>query len=127
MFTGGVQKRMVRNGQLGLDTRGRVHIFNVLNKEIIMVMSEFEVLLEKVAQRLAKNYRPHRATLNKLYACDVDSAFREYRLKARTMELRAEAQQRQAEIAETFARILSNPAQYETVGEPTTHNIKFLG
>ena len=88
-------------------------------------MSEFEVLIEKVAQRLAKNYRPHRATLNKLYACDVDSAFREYRLKARTMELRAEIAERNKEIAETFARILSNPAQYETVGEPTTHNIKF--
>ncbi len=116
---------MVRNGQLGLDTRDGVRIFNVLNKEIIKVMSEFEVLLEKVAQRLAKNYRPHRATLNKLYACDVDSAFREYRLKARVMELRAEIAERNKEIAETFARIMSNPAQFETVGEPTTHNIKF--
>jgi hypothetical protein len=54
-------------------------------------MSEFEVLIEKVAQRLAKNYRPHRATLNKLYAYPIDPAFREYRLKARVMELRAEA------------------------------------
>ena len=88
-------------------------------------MSEFEVLLEKVAQRLAKNYRPHRATLNKLYACDVDSAFREYRLKARVMELRAEIAERNKEIAEMYARILSNPRQYETVGEPTPHNIKF--
>jgi hypothetical protein len=88
-------------------------------------MSEFEVLIEKVAQRLAKNYRPHRATLNKLYAYPIDPAFREHRLKARTMELRAEIAERNKEIAETFARILSNPRQYETVGEPTTHNIKF--
>ena len=88
-------------------------------------MSEFEVLLEKVAQRLAKNYRPHRATLNKLYAYPIDPAFREYRLKARVMELRAEIAARDKEIEDAFARILSNPRQYETVGEPTTHNIKF--
>ena len=93
----------------------------------IKVMSEFEVLLDKVAKRLAKNYRPHRATLNKLYAYPIDPAFREYRLKARVMELRAEAAERQAEIEAMFARIMSNPAQYETVGEPMPHNIKFLG
>jgi len=118
---------MVRNGQLGLATRDGVRIFNVLNKEIIKVMSEFEVLIDKVAKRLAKNYRPHRATLNKLYAYPIDPAFREYRLKARVMELRAEAAERQAEIEAMFARIMSNPAQYETVGEPMPHNIKFLG
>jgi len=41
--------------------------------------------------------------------------------------LRAEIAERNKEIAETFARIMSKPAQFETVGEPTTHNIKFLG
>ena len=117
---------MVRNGQLGLATRDGVRIFNVLNKEIIMVMSEFEVLLEKVAQRLAKNYRPHRATLNKLYACDVDSAFREYRLKARVMELRAERIARQAELDQMFSDIMRGKGRkWETIGEPTPHNIKF--
>jgi hypothetical protein len=90
-----------------------------------MVMSEFEVLIEKVAKRLAKNYRPHRATLNKLYAYPIDPAFREYRLRARVMELRAEIAERNKEIAEIYARILSKPAQFETVGEPTPHNIKF--
>ena len=89
-------------------------------------MSEFEVLLEKVAQRLAKNYRPHRATLNKLYACDVDSAFREYRLKARTMELRAERIARQAELDQMFSDIMRGKGRkWETVGEPEPHNIKF--
>ena len=90
-------------------------------------MSEFEVLIEKVAQRLAKNYRPHRATLNKLYAYPIDPAFREYRLRARVMELRAEIAERNKEIAEIYARILSNPAQFERVGEPEPHNIKFVG
>ena len=91
-----------------------------------MVMkNEFEVLVEKVAKRLAKNYKPHRATLNKLYAYPIDPAFREYRLKARVMELRAEIAERNKEIAEAFARIMSNPAQFETVGEPMPHNIKF--
>ena len=90
-------------------------------------MNEFGVLLEKVAQRLAKNYKPHRVTLNKLYAYPIDPAFREYRLKARVMELRAEAAERNKEIAEMFNRIMSNPAQFETVGEPIPHNIKFLG
>ena len=91
-------------------------------------MSEFEVLLEKVAQRLAKNYKPHRATLNKLYACDIDPAFREYRLKARVMELRAEIEERNNEIAKMFSDIMSGKGrQWETIGEPTTHNIKFIG
>jgi hypothetical protein len=43
------------------------------------------------------------------------------------MELRAEIAARDKEIADAFARILSNPSQYETVGEPEPHNIKFLG
>ncbi len=91
-------------------------------------MSEFETLIEKVAQRLAKNYRPHRATLNKLYACDIDPAFREHRLRARTMELRAEEAERQAEIAKMFSDIMSGKGRkWETVGEPVEHNIKFLG
>ena len=70
-------------------------------------MSEFEILIDKVAKRLAKNYRPHRATLNKLYAYPIDPAFREHRLKARTMELRAEAQQRQAELEKMFSDLES--------------------
>ena len=91
-------------------------------------MSEFEVLIEKVAKRLAKNYRPHHATLNKLYAYPIDPAFREYRLKARVMELRAEAAERQAEIAKMFSDIMSGKGRkWETVGEPEPHNIKFLG
>jgi len=91
-------------------------------------MSQFEVLLEKVAQRLAKNYKPHRTTLNKLYAYPIDPAFREYRLKARVMELRAEAAERQAEIAKMFSDIMSGKGRkWETVGEPVEHNIKFLG
>jgi hypothetical protein len=44
---------MIRNGQQGLATRDPFRIFNVLNKD--NDMSEFEVLIEKVAQRLAKN------------------------------------------------------------------------
>ena len=118
---------MVRNGQLGLATRDGVRIFNVLNKEIIKVMSEFEVLLDKVALRLAKGMKPHRVTLNKFYNYPIDSAFRHYRLTARVMEFKAEIAERNKEIAETFARIMSNPAQFETVGEPEPHNIKFLG
>ena len=43
------------------------------------------------------------------------------------MEFKAEIAERNKEIAETFARIMSNPAQFETVGEPEPHNIKFLG
>ena len=39
-------------------------------------MSEFEVLLDKVALRLAKGMKPHRVTLNKFYNYPIDSAFR---------------------------------------------------
>ena len=87
--------------------------------------SEFEVLIEKVAQRLAKNYRPHKATLKQLYAYPIDPAFREYRLKARVMELRAEAAAKRAELEQMFADAMSGKRKWETVGEPTTHNIKF--
>jgi hypothetical protein len=118
---------MVRNGQPNLDTRDIVRIFNVLNKEIIKVMSEFEVLLDKVALRLAKGMKPHRVTLNKFYNYPIDSAFRYHRLTARVMEFKAEIAACDKEIADAFARIMSNPAQFETVGEPTPHNIKFLG
>ena len=93
----------------------------------IKVMSEFEVLLDKVALRLAKGMKPHRVTLNKFYNYPIDSAFRHYRLTARVMEFKAEIAARDKEIADAFARIMSNPAQFETVGEPTPHNIKFLG
>ena len=89
-------------------------------------MSEFEVLIEKVAQRLAKNYRPHRATLNKLYDYPIDPAFREYRLKARVMELRAEIAKRDAELQAMFARAMSGTRNWETIGEQTPHNIKFI-
>ena len=89
-------------------------------------MSEFEVLIEKVSQRLAKNYKPHRATLNKLYAYPIDPAFRQHRLKARTMELRAEAAERRAELEKMFLNAFQGKSsQWEVVGEPTTHNIKF--
>ena len=89
-------------------------------------MSEFEVLLEKVAQRLAKNYRPHRATLNKLYAYPIDPAFREYRLKARVMELRQRLLSAMPSCREMFARAMSGTRNWETVGEPVEHDIKFL-
>ena len=87
---------------------------------------EFEVLIDKVAMRLAKGMKPHRITLNKLYAYPIDSAFREHRLTARYQEFKAEIVERNKEIADAFARIMSNPTQFETVGEPTTHNIKFI-
>ena len=91
-------------------------------------MSDFEVLLEKVAQRLAKNYKPHRATLNKLYDYPIDPAFREYRLKARVMELRAEIAKRDAELQEMFANAMSGKglSKWKVVGEPVDHDIKFL-
>jgi uncharacterized protein (DUF1684 family) len=66
-----------------------------------MVMnSEFEVLVDKVALRLAKGMKPHRATLNKLYAYPIDSAFREHRLTARYKEFKAEIAERNKEIAD---------------------------
>jgi hypothetical protein len=42
------------------------------------------------------------------------------------MELRAEAAERQAEIAQMFSDIMSGKGRkWETVGEPEPHNIKF--
>ncbi len=112
----------------GLATRGGVRIFNVLNKEIIKVMNkEFEMLVDKVAKRLAEGKKPHKATLNKMYGYPgVKAEYRLKRMDERYAYFRKQYLDRQDELAQMFANAMSGKRSYETVGEETTHNIKFV-
>ena len=88
---------------------------------------EFEVLVDKCAKRLAEGKKPHKATLNKMYGYPGTTA--EYRLKRldeRYKHFRNEYLTRQAELQAMFARAMSGKSNWETVGEPVTHDIKFV-
>ena len=88
---------------------------------------EFEVLVDKVAKRLAEHKKPHRATLNKMYNYPGTTAeYRIKRLDERYAYFRNEYLTRQAELQEMFAHAMSGTRVWETVGEPTTHNIEFI-
>ena len=88
---------------------------------------EFEMLVDKVAKRLAENKKPHRATLNKMYGYPGTTAeYRMKRLDERYAYFRNEYLTRQAELQAMFARAMSGTRVWETVGEPTTHNIEFV-
>ena len=89
-------------------------------------MNEFEVMVDKCAKRLAEGKKPHRATLNKMYSYPGTTAeYRMKRLDERYKYFRNEYLTRQAELQQMFADAISGKRSYETVGEPTTHNIKF--
>ena len=91
-------------------------------------MSEFEVLVDKVAKRLAENKKPHKVTLNKMYNYPGTTAeYRMGRLDERYKHFRSQYLERQSELQQMFNEAISGKRSYETVGEPTTHNIKFLG
>ena len=90
-------------------------------------MTEFQVLVDKVAKRLAENKKPHKATLNKMYNYPVSAEYRMAKLDERYRFFRDQYLAHQAELQEMFARAMSGNRNYETVGEPVTHNIKFVG
>jgi len=88
---------------------------------------EFEVLVDKCAKRLAEGKKPHKATLNKMYGYPGTTAeYRMKRLDERYKYFRQQYLDRQAELQEMFARAMSGTRVWETIGEPTTHNIKFV-
>ena len=89
--------------------------------------NEFEVLVDKCAKRLAEGKKPHKATLNKMYQYPGTTAeYRMKRLDERYAYFRQQYLDRQAELQAMFARAMSGTRVWETVGEPTTHNIKFI-
>ena len=88
---------------------------------------EFEVLVDKCAKRIAEGKKPHKATLNKMYGYPGTTAeYRMKRLDERYKYFRQQYLDRQAELQEMFARAMSGTRVWETIGEPTTHNIKFV-
>ena len=88
---------------------------------------EFEILVDKCAKRLAEGKKPHKATLNKMYQYPGTTAeYRMKRLDERYKFFRQQYLDRQAELQTMFARAMSGTRTWETVGEPTTHNIEFV-
>jgi hypothetical protein len=87
----------------------------------------FEILVDKVAKRLAEGKKPHKATLNKMYQYPGTTAeYRMKRLDERYEHFRKEYLERQAELAQMFADAMSGKRNWETVGEPVEHDIKFI-
>lgn len=87
----------------------------------------FEILVDKVAKRLAEGKKPHKATLNKMYGYPGTTAeYRMKRLDERYAYFRKQYLDRQAELEAMFARAMSGTRNWETVGEPVEHNIEFV-
>ncbi len=88
---------------------------------------EFEMLVDKVAKRLAEHKKPHRVTLNKMHTYPGTTAeYRMKRLDERYAYFRQQYLDRQAELQAMFARAMSGKSNWETVGEPVEHNIEFV-
>ena len=88
---------------------------------------EFEMLVDKVAKRLAENKKPYKATLNKMYGYPGTTAeYRMKRLDERYKYFREQYLKRQNELQTMFARAMSGKSNWETVGEPVDHDIKFI-
>ena len=89
-------------------------------------MTQFEMLVDKVAVRLAQRKKPHRATLNKMYNYPgITAETRMRMLDERYAYFREREVARQAELEKMFARAMKG-TMWETVGEQTPHNIKFV-
>lgn len=88
-------------------------------------MTQFEMLVDKVAIRLARGMKPHKATLNKMYNYPVSAEYRMAKLDERYKFFRERYLKEQAEMEARFARAMRG-TMWETVGEPVDHDIKFL-
>ena len=89
-------------------------------------MNEFDVMVDKCAKRLAEGKKPHKATLNKMYNYPGTTAeYRMAKLDERYKFFRERYLKEQAEMEARFARAMKG-TMWETVGEPVTHDIKFL-
>ena len=89
-------------------------------------MTQFEMLVDKVAVRLARGMKPHKATLNKMYSYPGTTAeYRMVKLDERYKFFRERYLKEQAEMEARFERAMKG-TMWETVGEQTPHNIKFV-
>ena len=88
-------------------------------------MAQFEMLVDKVAVRLARGMKPHKATLNKMYNYPVSAEYRMAKLDERYKFFRERYLKEQAEMEARFARAMKG-TMWETVGEPVEHDIEFV-
>ena len=78
------------------------------------------IVIEKIAERVAKGMKPTKAQMRKLHALPMEWNEREELVRKRIKEKRAE-------VAAERARVLSSlgKREWKTVGEQIPHNIKF--
>ena len=88
-------------------------------------MTQFELLVDKVAVRLTRGMKPHKATLNRMYNYPVSAEYRMAKLDERYKFFRERYLKEQAEMEARFARAMKG-TMWETVGEPVKHNIEFV-
>ena len=84
----------------------------------------FDILLDKVAWKLAGGMKPHKATLNKFYAYPMSSEVRQERLLEKVREFKVRLKEIEEENQKLFVRAMKG-TMWETVCEPTTNNLKF--
>ena len=84
----------------------------------------FDILLDKVAMTIAKGKKVHTKTLHKFFTYPIDSEVRHERLVKRVEEFKLRLKEIEEENQKLFERAMRG-TMWETVGEPTTHNLKF--
>lgn len=77
-------------------------------------------IIEKIAVRVAKGMKPTKVQMKKLHSLPMEWNKREELVREAIAEKRAEVAEKRAEILKNLGK-----REWKTVGEPTTHNIKF--
>ena len=85
----------------------------------------FDILLDKVAWKIANNQKVHTKTLHKFFTYPIDSEVRHQRLLKKVEEFKIRLKEIEEENQKLFARAMKG-TMWETVGEPEPHHIKFV-
>ena len=80
-------------------------------------------VIEKIAERVAKGMKPTKAQMKKLHALPMDWNEREALVRKRIKEKKEEVELKRKQMLEDLAKGMNR--QWETIGEPTPHNLKF--
>ena len=98
-------------------------LFGYLRKKLYVstvIVKEMNEIIEKIAVRVAKGMKPTKVQMKKLHSLPMEWNKREELVREAIAEKRAEVAAKKAEILKNLGK-----REWKTVGEPTTHNIKF--
>jgi hypothetical protein len=98
-------------------------LFGYLRKKLYVstvIVKEMNEIIEKIAVRVAKGMKPTKVQMKKLHSLPMEWNKREELVREAIAEKRAEVAEKRAEILKNLGK-----REWKTVGEPTTHNIKF--